>query len=77
LRTADARREVETLVIRLYFERRRLKAEAAAADATEVAAGMRLEVRIAEIEAELDALTGGAFSKLAHRDAGPTAGTGR
>jgi hypothetical protein len=48
-----------------------------AADATEVAAGMRLEVRIAEIEAELDALTGGAFSKLAHRDAGPTAGTGR
>ena len=53
LRTADARREVETLVIRLYFERRRLKAESMAADATEVAAGMRLEVRIAEIEAGL------------------------
>jgi hypothetical protein len=78
LRTADARREVETLVIRLYFERRRLKAESMAADATEVAAGMRLEVRIAEIEAELDALTGGAFSKLAHRDTGPSGGgTGR
>jgi hypothetical protein len=68
LRTADARREVETLVIRLYFERRRLKAELAAADANDVAAGMRLEVRIAEIEAELDALTGGAFSKLARKN---------
>jgi hypothetical protein len=78
LRTADARREVETLVIRLYFERRRLKAESLTADASEVAAGMRLEVRIAEIEAELDALTGGAFSKLARRDTAPgAAGTAR
>jgi len=68
LRTADARREVETLVIRLYFERRRLKAESLAADANDVAAGMRLEVRIAEIEAELDALTGGAFSRLSRKD---------
>jgi len=59
---------VETLVIRLYFERRRLKAELAAADANDVAAGMRLEVRIAEIEGELDALTGGAFSKLARKN---------
>jgi hypothetical protein len=78
LRTADARREVETLVIRLYFERRRLKAESMAADANDVAPGMRLEVRIAEIEAELDALTAGAFSKLAQRNAGPPAdGVGR
>ena len=68
LRAADARREVESLVIRLYFERRRLKAESAAADANDVAACMRLEVRIAEIEAELDALTAGAFARLAHRD---------
>jgi hypothetical protein len=64
LRTADARREVESLVIKLYFERRRLKTDALAADAQDVAAGMRLEVRIAEIEAELDALTGGAFTRL-------------
>jgi hypothetical protein len=63
LRTADTRRELESLVIRLYFERRRLKAEYAATDANDVAAGMRLEVRIAEIEAELDALSGGAFSR--------------
>jgi hypothetical protein len=76
LRTAEARREIESLVIRLYFERRRLKAELAAADANDVAAGMRLEVRMAEIEAELDALTGGAFTRLAHRDAAPS-GTDR
>jgi hypothetical protein len=74
LRTADARREIESLVIRLYFDRRRLKAEMAAADAT--ATGMplssvRLELRVAEIEAELDALTGGAFTRLSRRhDAG-------
>jgi hypothetical protein len=64
LRTADARREIEALVIRLYFERRRLKAELAAADADDQSAGMKLELRIAEVEAELDALTGGAFSRL-------------
>jgi hypothetical protein len=74
LRTGDARREIESLVIRLYFDRRRLKAEMAAADA--IATGMplssvRLELRVAEIEAELDALTGGAFTRLSRRhDAG-------
>jgi hypothetical protein len=66
LRTADARREVESLVIRLYFERRRLKAESAAADDQDMPAGLRRELRIAEVEAELDALTGGAFARLAH-----------
>ena len=64
LRTADARREIESLVIRLYFERRRLKAELAAADSDDQSAGMKLEQRLAEVEAELDALTGGAFSRL-------------
>ena len=73
LRTADARREVESLVIHLYFERRRLKAESAASDANDVAVGMKLEVRIAEIEAELDALTGGAFVRLLRKHAGPEA----
>jgi hypothetical protein len=73
LRTADARREVESLVIHLYFERRRLKAESAASDANDVAVSMKLEVRIAEIEAELDALTGGAFARLLRRHAGPEA----
>ena len=68
LRTADTRREIESLVIRLYFERRRLKAESAAADDLDMLPGSRRELRIAEIEAELDALTGDAFTRLArHR----------
>jgi hypothetical protein len=65
MRMADARREVESLVIRLYFERRRLKVEALAADAREVGPNLRREVRMQELEAELDALTGGAFSRRA------------
>lgn len=71
LRTADARREIETLVIRLFFERRRLKAELAAADAPVMPSssgmplsGVRMELRVEEIEAELDALTAGAFTRL-------------
>jgi hypothetical protein len=68
LRTADTRREIESLVIRLYFERRRLKAESATADDLDVLPGSKRELRIAEVEAELDALTGGAFTRLArHR----------
>ena len=70
LRSGDARREIESLVIRLYFERRRLKAELSAADATATGmplSGMKLELRVEEIEAELDALTGGAFTRLSRR----------
>jgi len=73
LRTADARREIESLVIRLYFDRRRLKAELGTADATATGMplpGVRLELRVAEIEAELDALTGGAFTRLSRRHEG-------
>jgi len=73
LRTADARREIESLVIRLYFDRRRLKAELSAADATATGmplSGVRLQLRVAEIEAELDALTGGAFTRLSRRHEG-------
>ena len=68
LRTADLRREIEAAVIRLTFERRRLKAESLAADANEGSPNMKLELRIAEIEAELDALTGGAFTRLSRRN---------
>jgi hypothetical protein len=63
LRMAEVRREIETVVIRLYFERRRLKAEALASDATDTTPGVRVEIRVQELEAELDALTGGAFSR--------------
>jgi hypothetical protein len=81
LRTADARREIETLVIRLFFERRRLKAELSAADASGMApssgtplSAVRMELRVAEIEAELDALTAGAFTRLSRARAGTGAG---
>jgi len=77
LRTADARREIESLVIRLYFDRRRLKAELSAADVTVMApssgmplSAVRMELRVAEIEAELDALTGDAFTRLSRRHPG-------
>lgn len=60
---AEVRRELETVVIRLYFERRRLKAEALATDASDGAPAVRVEIRIQELEAELDALTVGAFSR--------------
>jgi len=65
LKIADVRREIEGLVIRLFFERRRLKIEAAAADGYDVASNLRRDARIDELEAELDALTGGAFSRAA------------
>ena len=62
---ADVRRELESVVIRLYFERRRLKIAALTADGNDVASNLRRDARIEELEAELDALTGGAFSRAA------------
>jgi hypothetical protein len=70
LRMAEVRREIETVVIRLYFERRRLKAEALASDASGGTPDVRGELRIQELEAELDALTGGAFSRWRSSRAG-------
>jgi hypothetical protein len=70
LRMAEVRRELETVVIRLYFERRRLKAEALASDASDTPPGVQVEIRIQELEAELDALTGGAFSRWRSARAG-------
>lgn len=67
LRAGDARREIEALIIRLYFERRRLKLESLGADDSDMPSASRRDLRIAEIEAELDALTGGAFTRLARR----------
>jgi hypothetical protein len=63
LKIAEVRREIETQVIRLYFDRRRLKVEAVGADTYDVASNLRRDARIEELEAELDALTGGVFSR--------------
>jgi hypothetical protein len=75
LRMAEVRREIETVVIRLYFERRRLKAEALASDSSDGGPGPLGEIRIQELEAELDALTGGAFSRWGRSRAGETPST--
>jgi hypothetical protein len=61
LRMSDTRREIESLVNRLYFERRRLKLELGQPPALETRA--RRELRVQELEAELDALSGGAFTR--------------
>jgi hypothetical protein len=66
LRMADVRREIQTLVIRLYFERRRLGSEGMNGTGRGSAdAAARRQLRIWEIEAQLDALSGGAFSRRA------------
>jgi hypothetical protein len=70
LRMAEVRREIETVVIRLYFERRRLKAQALASDASEGDPAGRVEIRIQELDAEPDALTGGAFTRRRSSRAG-------
>lgn len=61
LRMSDTRRDIQSLVIKLYFERRRLVSEIGAGSDPAVASRKR-SLRIAEIEALLDAMSGGAFS---------------
>lgn len=58
----ELRDRVLAEVTRLYFERRRLQVERLLAPHAEVAARVREELRIRELTANLDALTGGAFS---------------
>jgi hypothetical protein len=70
LRMADVRRDIQMLVIRLFFERKRLLLEVVEASAAGVAGSAGAEkrsLRIVEIEAQLDALSRGALS--AHRAA--------
>jgi hypothetical protein len=55
LHMAELRRDIESTVNRLYFERRRLALDAASADS-----GTR-HLRMTEIETELDSLSAGAF----------------
>ncbi len=55
---------------KLYYERRRLQIERDLAPAPDVAAAVRREMRLAEITAQIDALTGGWFSEELARRAG-------
>ena len=65
---SDVRRDIQSLVVRLYFERRRLLSggpseEKRAAPSDPGAEDERRHLRALEIEAQLDAITGGAFSR--------------
>lgn len=68
LRMSDVRRDIQSLVVRLYFERRRLLSGGPVDDKRGSAAELpaeeeRRHLRALEIEAQLDAITGGAFSR--------------
>ena len=75
LRMSDVRRDIQSLVIRLYFERRRLvlEGQASSAAADDGVGTERRILRIGEIEAQLDALSDGVFSQgaSARREAAP------
>ena len=60
---AEIRRDIEVTLNRLYFERRRLGLERLPSGTGERVPGLRRELRLREIESELDALSGGAFSQ--------------
>ena len=66
LRIADMRREIESLVNRLYFERRRLSRAAGRRADPRRGHGERL-LRLEELEAELDAVSGGRVLALSGR----------
>jgi hypothetical protein len=55
---AELRRDIETTVNRLYFERRRIILEGSGGRGDAV----RRDVRLHEIEAELDSMSAGSFS---------------
>jgi hypothetical protein len=60
---AEIRRDIEVTLSRLYFERRRLGLERPPASPGERTQALRRELRLREIESELDALSGGVFSQ--------------
>lgn len=64
--TEAAEAELTVAIVSLYFERRRLQLEADLAGATDLAR----RVRILEIEALLDAFTGGTFRRIMDRRRG-------
>jgi hypothetical protein len=59
-RINEMRREIESQVNRLYYERRRLLVTPPAAGADDATT---IQIRLEELEADLDALSGGAFAR--------------
>jgi competence ComEA-like helix-hairpin-helix protein len=62
---ARARDDLLTLATKVYFERRKLQIDLMLAPPTTVAAAVRSELKLQELTAQLDALTGGWFSRAA------------
>jgi hypothetical protein len=63
LHMTEIRRDIEITLTRLYFERRRLGLERLPSGPGERTLALRRELRLREIESELDALSGGVFSQ--------------
>jgi len=59
----ELREDILSEVTRLYFERRRIQAELAAGGQGDPGARFDREIRLAELTALIDGLTGGAFSR--------------
>jgi hypothetical protein len=76
LRMADVRRDIQSLVVRLFFERRRLMiatpAAAAPGGRSTESDGEERQIRVLEIEAELEALAGRDFFRGTRRSAEAT-----
>ena len=70
LHMAELRRDIETTVNRLYFERRRLALD----EANGRDDGEDLRLRMGHVEAELDALSGGVFASCAAKKSSGGAG---
>jgi len=62
----ELREDILDEVTRLYFERRRLQIELVSSDGSDGQITLGREMRIAELTALIDALTGGEFSKRIH-----------
>lgn len=62
--TAKTRQKLLQTVTQVYFERRRAQVELLTAPPTEAAGRALAELKIAQLTGELDALTGGGFSRM-------------
>lgn len=60
---AELRQDILDQVTKLYFERRRLKSQMALIPISDQAAKVEQEIRLQELTASIDALTGGYFSR--------------